>query len=323
MDRDTLLIVVLVVLVAGGLFFGVIEPMLSGDAKAEKRQKALQSSARRTNDRSGDTVNRRKQVADSLKEVEQRGKSKRVSLEQRLQQAGLNISKSRFFIYQAVGAVVMTGVLFFATGEPLYSLAGLIIGGLGLPNWVVGYMRKKRIKKFVEAFPDAIDVIVRGIKAGLPLGDCLRVIGSEAPEPVCTEFRAVVEAQTMGLSAGEAVDRIGVSIPTAEANFFTIVINIQQKSGGNLAEALSGLSKVLRDRKKMRQKIQAMSSEAKASAGIIAALPFAVGLLVYISSPRYIELLWLTNTGRVVLLASAFWMFLGVMVMRKMISFDF
>ena len=126
----------------------------------------------------------------------------------------------------------------------------------------------------------------------------------------------------MGLSAGEAVERIVERVPVADANFFSIVINIQQKSGGNLSEALGNLSRVLRDRKKMKQKIKAMSSEAKASAGIIGSLPFIVTMLVYLSSPHYIELLWTTPTGRMVMAVSGFWMFLGILTMRKMISFD-
>jgi len=220
-------------------------------------------------------------------------------------------------------AVAVALLLLYVTGNILYLVPGLAIGGLGLPNWVLSFRKKRRIAKFINEFPNAVDVIIRGIKAGLPLGDCLRVIANEADEPVKSEFRYIVEAQTMGLSAAEAVERIVERVPVAEANFFSIVITIQQKAGGNLSEALANLSRVLRDRKKMKQKIKAMSSEAKASAGIIGSLPFIVTTLVYLSSPHYIELLWTTSTGRMVLAVSGFWMFLGVMTMRKMISFDF
>ena len=173
-------------------------------------------------------------------------------------------------------AVVVALLLLYVTGNILYLVPGLAIGGFGLPNWVLSFRKKRRIAKFINEFPNAIDVIIRGIKAGLPLGDCLRVIANEAEEPLKSEFRYIVEAQTMGLSAGEAVERIVERVPVADANFFSIVINIQQKSGGNLSEALGNLSRVLRDRKKMKQKIKAMSSEAKASAGIIGSLPFIV-----------------------------------------------
>jgi tight adherence protein B len=178
------------------------------------------------------------------------------------------------------------------------------------------------VKKFVDNFPEAIDIIVRGIKAGLPLGDCLQIIATEAQEPIKTEFRLIVESQSMGLSVAEAVERLIARLPIAETSFFSIVIGIQQKAGGNLSEALSNLAEVLRDRKKMKGKIAALSSEAKASAGIIGALPFVVTTLVYLTSPSYISLLWTTSTGELVIIGSALWMAAGVFVMKKMISFE-
>ena len=154
------------------------------------------------------------------------------------------------------------------------------------------------------------------------MGDCLRIIASEASEPVKTEFRLIVETQSLGLSISESIERIVDRVPIPEANFFSIVISIQQKAGGNLSEALGNLSRVLRERKKMQIKVKAMSAEAKASAGIIGSLPFIVGTLVYVSSPKYIELLWITSTGRMVLAVCGFWMFIGIMSMKKMIAFD-
>ena len=150
----------------------------------------------------------------------------------------------------------------------------------------------------------------------------MRIIANEGAEPVRTEFRLIMEAQTMGLPLGEAVERMAERVPVTEANFFSIVLNIQSKSGGNLSEALGNLSRVLRERKKMRGKVSAMSMEAKASAAIIGALPFIVGLLVYLSTPKYMEMLFITSTGKMVIGVSLFWMFLGVMAMRKMIQFD-
>jgi tight adherence protein B len=188
---------------------------------------------------------------------------------------------------------------------------------------VLSYLKKRRIKRFTEELPNAMDVIVRGIRSGLPLADCMRIIANEAQEPLRTEFRTIIEAQSLGITIGEAVAKLYERVPVAEANFFGIVIGIQQKSGGNLSEALSNLSKVLRDRRKMRGKISAMSMEAKASAGIIACLPFVVAILTYLSSPSYIELLWTTNAGKVALVCSAMWMSIGIGVMKKMISFDF
>jgi tight adherence protein B len=168
-----------------------------------------------------------------------------------------------------------------------------------------------------------VDVIVRGIKAGLPLLDCIKMIVSEAPDPIKTEFRLILETQAIGMPLGEACGKLYERTPLPEANFFGIVVAIQQKSGGNLSEALGNLSKVLRDRKKMKAKIQSMSQEAKASAGIIGALPIAVMTLVYLTSPNYISLLFTHSVGHIMLAGSAIWMTMGVLVMKKMINFDF
>jgi tight adherence protein B len=192
-----------------------------------------------------------------------------------------------------------------------------------VPLWLLKFLKKRREAKFLAGFPDAVDIIVRGIKAGLPLLDSLRIITTDAPEPLKSEFRAILETQTVGIPIGDACGKLYERIPVPEANFFGIVISIQQRAGGNLSEALGNLSRVLRDRKKMKNKIQAMSMEAKASASIIACLPPAVAGLVYLTSPQYIELLWTHPTGRMMLMMCAAWMFIGVLVMRKMINFDF
>ena len=324
MDKTAILRAVLAVVVVGGVFYGFISPWLSGDMKAEKRKKAL---AKGQNDprgieRSSDPNQRRKQVVESLKELEARGQRKKLTLEAKLTQAGLSISKLQFRAASAISAVVFAFLLLILSKSLIFAALGVFIGGLGAPNWLLAFLRKRRVAKFITEFPNAVDIIVRGIKAGLPLGDCLRVIANEAAEPVKGEFRQIVEHQTIGLSVSEAVEKLTERVPTAESNFFVIVISIQQKAGGNLSETLGNLSRVLRDRKKMKGKIKAMSSEAKASAGIIGSLPFVVTILVYLSSPGYISLLWTKSIGQVVLGVCAFWMFVGIMVMRKMVSFD-
>jgi tight adherence protein B len=326
MNVNALLVAVLAMVTVGGVFYAFVYPYMSGEIRAEKRQAALRTgpgpAASKRVERSLDAAQRRKQIADSLKELELKGKGKKVTLDAKLQQAGLNWSRSRFFMISAALGVAFAFLTLLITRHPLYMLPGAVVGGLGIPNWLLSFLRKRRIKKFIDEFPNAVDVIIRGIKAGLPVGDCLRIIASESEEPVRGEFRYIVESTAMGLSISEAIERLVERVPVTEANFFAIVINIQQKAGGNLSEALGNLSRVLRDRKKMQTKVKAMSSEAKASAYIIGALPFFVTGLVYLSSPRYIELLWITSTGRIVLLVSGFWMFIGVMVMKKMVSFD-
>jgi len=313
----------LVTLAIGGLGWVFVYPLLSGERRVEKRRETI---ARTTPARvvrvSGKS--RRDQVEETLKEIDARHKAnKRPPLAVRISQAGLTWSKQRFFIMAALLGV--GGFLGFAmTGLGLVPALGVgFAAAFGLPFWILSFLKKRREAKFLAAFPDAVDVIVRGIKSGLPLMDCLNVIVSDTQEPVKSEFRAIVESQAVGVPLGEACLKLYERMPVPEANFFGIVIFIQQKSGGNLSEALGNLSRVLRDRKKMKAKIQAMSMEAKASGGIIAALPFVVMILVYLSSPDYISLLWTDKLGNLLLASSAVWMSIGVFVMRKMINFDF
>jgi tight adherence protein B len=323
MDETTLIVAGLAMFAVGGLFYVFIYPYLSGDIKAEKRQAALQkSAARRTSDRSNDPLLRRKQIAESLKELEAKGKGKKLTLDARIAQAGVTWSRRKFYIGSAIAGALLAGLFYVISDDLFMTLGAAAAGALGLPRWVLNFLRKRRIKKFLNVFPDAVDVIIRGVKAGLPLGDCMRVIAQEAAEPVRTEFKLAIEATALGLSLGEASERIVERVPVPEASFFSIVINIQQKAGGNLSEALSNLSRVLRDRKRLKQKVQAVSSEAKASAAIIGSLPFIVGILVWFINPRYIELLWLTSGGRVVIGVCLTWMLAGCLVMRKMINFD-
>lgn len=311
-------------LAAGGVAYAFLYPLMSGEARAEKRQKALLGPAPDRRLARISAVNRRDQVAQSLKDLEARQEARhKVTIEDRIVQAGLVWSKKRFLIMSGALAFVLGFLVFAFSLNLVLALGGVLVGGVGIPRWALGYLKNRRIKRFLNELPNAIDVIVRGIKAGLPVADCMRMIASEAQEPLKTEFRNMIDAQSLGIPIGEAVGKLYERLPVAEANFFAIVIAIQQKSGGNLSEALGNLSRVLRDRRKMDGKIKAMSMEAKASAAIIACLPFTVAILTYLSSPAYIELLWTTQVGKLALLASTLWMMIGVFVMKKMITFDF
>lgn len=203
------------------------------------------------------------------------------------------------------------------------SLLAAFACGFGLPRFVLARITKRRQAKFLIEFANAIDIIVRGVKSGLPLSDCLQIIAAEAPEPVRGEFVDLVEQQKVGVPLSRAFERMSERMPLQEVNFFAIVIAIQAQTGGNLAEALGNLSSVLRDRYRLQAKVRAFSAEAKASAMIIGALPPCVMLMVYLTSPDYISLLFSEKLGNVLLMASAVWMLLGVLVMRKMISFDY
>lgn len=326
MLSSNLAVIVLATLAAGGVVYALFYPALSGQNRVQKRRQEVTGPAiARIGERDAQMQARvkRGQIAQSLKELDNR-KSERskVMLETRILQAGLDWSRKKFFVVSAVTAGVTALVLLIATANPWLALCGLFIGGFGLPRWYLKRCRAKRLKKFGIEFPNAIDIIVRGIKAGLPLNDCLRIIATETVEPVRGEFRMMVESQTLGLPLAEAAEKLYERMPCPESNFFGIVLTIQQKTGGNLAETLANLSRVIRERRKMRDKVQAVSMEAKASASIIGSLPVIVAVLVYLTSPKYIELLWLTQVGKVALVASGIWMLIGILVMRKMINFS-
>jgi len=309
----------------GGLAWVFIYPILSGERQAEQRRASFAKAepvARRAE--RAQLKSRREQVEESLREVEDRNrKAARVSLNTRIAQAGLSWSKQRFFIVSAVlGAAGFFAALVLGAGLLAAAPLGFATG-FGVPRWLLGWLKKRRERKFLDALPDAVDIIVRGIKAGLPLFDSIKVVAADAPEPLRSEFAAIVETQAVGMPLGDACMRLFERMPLPEANFFGIVVSIQQKAGGNLSEALGNLSKVLRDRKRMMGKIRAMSMEAKASAAIIGSIPPVIMFLVYLMTPGYISLLWTTSIGHLMLAGSAVWMTIGVLVMRKMINFDF
>jgi tight adherence protein B len=323
MKIQTLALAFLAASAIGGVAWVFIYPLLSGEKQAESRRASVAKPEPAARQAEKTQRSRREQIEGSLKEVEARRKDKGISLSSRLIQAGLDWSTQKFMVVSGILAAVCFVAVFVLGGGPLGAI-GLAFGaGFGLPRWVLGFLKKRREKKFLRALPDAVDVIVRGIKAGLPLFDSLKVVAADAPEPLRSEFMTIIETQAIGMPLGEACTRLFERMPVPEANFFGIVIAIQQKSGGNLSEALGNLSKVLRDRKKMSEKIQAMSMEAKASATIIGALPPIVMLLVYLSTPDYISLLWTHPTGQLMLVGCVTWMSLGILVMKKMINFDF
>jgi tight adherence protein B len=331
-DSITLIALIgLATLSAGAIAYALLFRTITSEQTVAKRLGAVTTrTVAATKDRraSVDAGARRKSIQDSMKEMEarQKAESKKVKtppLSVRFQRAGLNWSKRFFLIFCILCGVAFAVVGFFLSGK-LYIAVGIGgIGGVGFPRWLLSYLGKKRVAKFLEELPNAVDVIIRGIKSGLPLNDCMRVIASESAEPVKGEFRQIMETQQLGVPIADAVGKLFERVPAQEVNFFATVIAIQAKAGGNLSEALSNLSRVLRDRKKMRAKISAMSMEAKSSAGIIGSLPFIVSTLVYLTSPSYIMLLFNTQTGNIILVCGLLYMFVGILVMRKMINFDF
>lgn len=329
MDDTTLLMIAVMVLGlagVGGLAFAFAGK--SGGA-AGKRVAAIARERNVGRNLKGTAVDQnsiqRRKVADTLKELERKQKAQRqrLSVAQRIEQAGLDLEVRKFWIGSAIVGVVAM-VLAVVLGQPIHISAGIgFAAAFGVPRWVLNFLKNRRIKSFVAEFANAVDVIVRGVKSGLPLNDCLRIIAQEVPDPVGAEFRQLTESLKIGIPLDQALKKLFERMPVPEVNFFVIVLTIQAKTGGNLSEALNNLSNVLRDRKRMQGKIRAMSSEAKASAAIIGSLPPAVMLLVYITSPDYMTTLFTERAGNVMLICSGLWMSLGVFVMKKMINFKF
>ncbi|MEL6359743.1 MAG: type II secretion system F family protein [Pseudomonadota bacterium] len=325
MEQQSLIIIGLIVfaVLALGLTF-------AGSSEKDKTKKRLQTIETRKNAKGAanasatDTVQkeRRRRVNEALSKVdEQTAKNKkkeRVSLEKQFERAGLDITTSQFYIGSVVCAVVFA-LIGLISGQKLVVTAGLFfVGGLGVPRWFIGFAIGRRQKKFANEFSNAIDVIVRGVKSGLPVNECLKIIAKEAPAPVSEEFDQLTEGQRIGLSLDQSLDRMFDRMPLQEVRFFGIVLMIQQKTGGNLAEALGNLAGVLRGRKLMEGKIKALSAEAKASAMIIGALPFLVMGSVKMSAPDYLDPLFLTPEGNFILLGAGVWMTTGIVVMKKM-----
>lgn len=325
----------LIVLILGALAFAAVVltlvwPYLSGEKQAEKRIASVtESRATKAAVRSAseNAANRRKAVAESLKEIDEKKQKKKVSLRLKMEQAGWQITPQTFWIISgglAVASAIMVLVSFPMTSTTqIGALVAAFIGGLGLPRWWVNRSIRRRQAKFLHELANSIDVVVRGVKSGLPLNECLRIIASEGPEPVASEFREVVDQQRVGVSLSEALERLVERMPLPEVKFLTIVIGIQQQAGGNLSEALGNLSGVLRDRFRLQMKVKGLSAEATTSAMVLAALPPTVMGMVVAAAPDYIMPLFSTKTGTMFLLMGGGWMGIGVLIMKKMINFKY
>lgn len=309
----------------GAIIFMVLDPYLSGANKIEKRKNMVAGGAKaKIASREGMIEqNRRKQVAEAIKEMEAKSrKKKKVSLRLLLQRAGLENMQPKTYYMISAGCGLVLFLLLAVFGMPIYIWPiGAFVGAIGLPRYGLIVLTKKRQKLFVTEFVTAIDIIIRGVKAGLPFNDCMQIITTEVGEPVRSEFLNVVEQQRVGIPIEQAMQKLYDRVPIQEVNFFAIVVTIQLQVGGNISEALSNLVNVLRDRHKLKAKVQAVSMEAKSSAAIIGALPLIVMGGVQATNPSYMELLWHHPTGHMILAGSALTMLCGVLVMRSMINF--
>jgi tight adherence protein B len=311
-----------VVAVGGGVF-----AFSGGNELAQKRVAAVGKSSgqmRAGRDQADAVQKRAKNIAAQLKDIEknQARKKEKPTMRRRLEQAGFPNASARSYWIVCGVIGVLAGVFCLISGQNwMVSGMAAFAMGLGLPRWVLSFLTARRRKKFTNEFANAIDVIVRSVKSGLPTNEALRIVAKESPDPVGSEFNRLVEGMKVGVTLEQGLKRMHDSMPTSEVGFFSIVMTIQSRSGGNLSEALGNLAAVLRDRKRLEGKIRAMSSEAKASAGIIGSLPPGVMFLVYLTTPDYIRLLFTERAGNLILAGCVLWMSVGIFVMRKMINF--
>lgn len=329
-DISDFALIVMVAVAVGGLMIALFFPMLVGSA-TERRveqittgKKEIKSNSFRSRFQEDQKDVRRRQITNSLKQIEdeQRQRKKKITLRTLIQQAGLDISTRSFWIISLVCGIVLFFVPLFLGAPLLVAVGAAFVGFLGLPRWFLGFLRKRRQNTFLNDFADAIDVMVRGLKAGLPVSEAMKIIATETGPPVGPEFVEVVDGQRVGIALDQGIERMVERIPLAEVNFLAIVMAIQSKTGGNLSEALGNLSKVLRERKKMKAKIRSVSQEAKSSAAIIGSLPFVIMGAMLVLNPNYLNPLFETDIGNMLLIGSGVWMTLGVLVMRKMINFE-
>ena len=315
------LVAICVVMIGFALFSG------ESEARKRKRVKNIDPTARAKSKRAGwspfgaaeeSARDRLRMLAEEQKKANSRSATLRV----KLQQAGLKSSPAQYLATFYFLAVIVAGGVYFYFREPLASVGVAVAIGFFAPSFVLNNRIFKRVQKYLEVFPNALDILVRGVKSGLPVNESLKVAADELPDPVGVELRQVVANVNMGVAIDDALKQMHERVPSNDVSFFRTVLAIQKQSGGNLAEALGNLSNILRERKKLKKKVVALSAEARMSAIIIGALPIIVGCIVYLMKPDYIGLLFTNELGKMMLIGAAFWMTMGVLVMRWMIKFE-
>ncbi|CAN7150438.1 type II secretion system F family protein [Devosia sp. LjRoot3] len=320
-----ILLAVLAIIAVGAAGFALV-PSALGSSRADKRLKAYQGDIRTTRreldvNRTRDA--RRKTVQQALKaQTDELNAKKRVTLPDLIFQAGMTISPGAFIRNSCIFGAGLFVVLLITQVPYYFAAIFAVAGAYLLPRFYVKRRRKKYQNQFLDELPNAVEAIVRGVKTGLPLNDSMRVVAKDTKEPVKSEFGRVLDQQSFGFSMTESVQILLDRVPLPEVNFFVVVISVQQQAGGNLSEALGNLARVLRNRKKMKQKVAAMSSEAKASAGIIGSLPVFVSIMVSVISPEYLSPLISTPIGNIWLGVAALMMCMGAFVMNRMIQFE-
>jgi tight adherence protein B len=316
------------VMFAGGLMILMIigALLIGGRSPAKESQRRLQAVRYRHSESTVAKVESQLKKAIAARKPKMQkiagSGSRREALGIRLQKTGRGWTVAQY-IYVSLGlALVMAVALYLKTGAALLSLGIGVLCGAGIPHWLVGYFIKKRLNNFNSKFPDAIELLVRGLRSGLPVTETLGVVAHEIPGTVGSEFKSVTERIRIGRTMEEALQETADRLGTAEFQFFVITLAIQRETGGNLAETLSNLADVLRKRAQMKLKIKAMSSESKASAYIVGSLPFIVFGLIWWINPKYLGDFFIDDRLIVTGLGGLVWMGIGAFIMAKMVSFE-
>ncbi|HYD25483.1 MAG TPA: type II secretion system F family protein [Croceibacterium sp.] len=320
--------IIQLLLVGGGLMGLMVLGYLalSGKSPGKESQRRLQGIRYRHSESTVDKVESqlKKAIAarkPKLHRVAGSG-SRSEALAVRLQRTGKGWTLTQYFYVSLGIALAVTAIMYLRSGAALLSLGIGVLAGAGIPHLLVNYFIKKRSNNFTSKFPDGIELLVRGLRSGLPVAETLGVVATEVPGPVGEEFKAVVERMKIGRSMEESLQVTADKLGTPEFQFFVITLAIQRETGGNLAETLSNLSDVLRKRAQMKLKIRAMSSESKASAYIVGALPFIVFSMIWWINPSYIGDFFVDERLIVTGLGGLVWMSIGAFIMAKMVSFE-
>ena len=331
MSSDVFLLFVGVVVALGGIGIAVGNMLSKSDKQMKRRIADVRTrfvlgsiGARGIGDGAGQTLKKQdKRSFKILDNLVQKILPRREILSDRLAKTGRDIAVGSYVLVNLIITVLVMLLAEFGLGQGIATAVFLgIILGAGLPYMVVGKMADGRIKAFTSQFPDAIDLIVRGLKSGLPVTESIASVGREMPNPVGAEFRLISDSIKFGKSMEDALWETAKRLDTPEFKFFVISLSVQRETGGNLSEALGNLSDILRRRRQMKLKIKAMSSEAKASAMILGSLPFIMFLIIFMLNPEYEMQLFIDPRGQVMLGFGVGIMAVGIAIMSKMVKFE-
>ena len=300
--------------------------LVDGRARAKESRRRLEAVRVRHSESAKDRVEAQLKKAIAARRPSRRtasGPSSHLeALALRLERTGKTWTVRQYVCTSVGAALLVTALVYLRSGAGLLALAVGLLVGAGIPHAVVGKLIAGRLKDFTVRFPDALELLVRGLRSGLPVGETFKVIASEIPGPVGEEFRKVVERMKIGQSMEDALQSTADKLGTAEFQFFVISLAIQRETGGNLAETLSNLADVLRKRAQMKLKIRAMSSESKASAYIVGVLPFLVFAMIWWINPDYVGGFFMDERLMVAGIGGMVWMSIGAFIMAKMVSFE-